>query len=41
MDEAIKKAFGKTLNPGRKKPAKAKTGKQQARSSRQSATTLN
>ena len=41
MDEAIKKAFGKTLNLGRKKPAKAKTGKQQARSSRQSATTLN
>jgi len=41
MDEAIKEAFGKTLNLGRKKPAKAKTGKQQARSSRQSATTLN
>ena len=41
MDEAIKEAFGKKLNLGRRKPAKAKTGKQQARSSRQSATTLN
>ena len=41
MDEAIKEAFGKKLNPGKKKPAKSKTGKQQARSSRQSATTLN
>ena len=41
MDEAIKEAFGKKINPGKKKPAKLKTGKQRARSSRQSATTLN
>ena len=41
MDEAIKEAFGKKLNPGKKKPAKSKTGKQQARSSRQSTTILN
>ena len=41
MDEAIKEAFGKKLNPEKKKSAKSKTEKQQARSSRQSATTLN
>ena len=41
MDEAIKEAFEKKLNPGKKKPAKPKTRKQQTRSSRQSVTTLN
>jgi len=41
MDEAIKEAFEKKLNPGKKKPAKPKTRKQHTRSSRQSVTTLN
>jgi len=40
MDEAIKEAFGKKLNPG-KKPAKTKTRKQQTSSRQQPATTLN
>jgi ATP-dependent Lon protease len=41
MDEAIKEAFEKKLNPGKKKSTKPKTRKQQTRSSRQSVTTLN
>ncbi len=41
MDQAIKEAFEKKLNPGNKKPAKSKVRRQQITAKRQSTTTLN